>query len=168
LELPGTQSASDAPFVFRTATQLFRNQEAAFKLHPRRSFGPADKFESLHRELSRLSSDLWLWLESIRLQEAFFTPRDYSLYRSSKCPESSPWRNYLLNLKTFGLKAINDALAWRYPRERLFNALPLLLWELEPSAEPIVRRLLQKQLHTAASDWAGWVAAYKNIWPTYG
>ena len=59
------------------------------------------------------------------------------------------------------------ALAWRYPRERLFNALPLLLWEREPSAEP-VRRLLQKQLHTAASDWAGWVAAYKNIWPSYG
>jgi hypothetical protein len=139
----------------------------AFKLHPRRSFGAAEEFESLHRELSRLSSDLWFWLESIRLQEPFFTPRDYSLYRSNKCPESRPWRNYLLNLKTFGLNAISDALAWRYPRERLFNALPLLLWEPEPDAEPI-RRLLQKQLRTAATDWAGWVAAYKNLWPNYG
>jgi len=71
-------------------------------------------------------------------------------------------------MKTFGLKAINDALAWRYPRERLFNALALLLWEPEAPAEPTVRRLLQKQLHTSASDWAGWVAAYKNIWPNYG
>jgi hypothetical protein len=140
----------------------------AFKLHPRRSRDRADQFEDLHYELSRLSSQLWFWLESIRLQEAFFTPRDYSLYRPNKCPESRAWRNCLLNLKTFGLKAIGDALAWRYPRERLFNALPLLLWEPEISAEPTVRRLLQKQLHTAASDWVGWVAAYKNIWPNYG
>jgi hypothetical protein len=136
----------------------------AFKLHPRRSRGHANQFEPLHRELSRLASDLWFWLESIRLQKPFFTPRDYSCYRSTKCPESPAWRNYLLNLKTFGLNAISD----RYPRERLFNALPLLLWEAEATAEPSLRRLLQKQLHTAASDWAGWVAAYKNIWPNYG
>ena len=139
----------------------------AFKLHPRRSSG-LDEFETLHRELSRLSSGLWFWLESIRLQEPLFTPRDYSLYPSNKCPESRAWRNYLLSLKTFGFKAFIDALAWRYPRERLFNALPLLLWEPEPSAQPAVRVLLQKQLCTAATDWAGWVAAYKNIWPSYG
>ncbi len=140
----------------------------AFKLHPRRSCGHADEFESLHRELSHLSCDLWFWVESIRLQEPFFTPRDYSLYRYPKCPESAAWRNYFLNLKTFGLKAISDAIAWRYPRERLFNTLPLLLWEPAAPAEPIMRRLLQKQLHTRASDWSGWVAAYKNIWPNYG
>jgi len=29
------------------------------------------------------------------------------------------------------------------PRERLFNALPLLLWEPETSADPTVKRLLQ-------------------------
>jgi hypothetical protein len=140
----------------------------AFKLHPRRSSARANEFETLHCELSRLASDVWFWIESIRLQEAFFTPRDYSLYRSPKCPESSAWRNYLLNLKTFGLKAITDALAWRYPRERLFNALPLLLWEPAAAAEPTMRRLLQKQLHTTAPDWSGWVAAYKSIWPNYG
>jgi hypothetical protein len=138
-----------------------------FKLHPRRILGRADEFEDRHCGLSRLASDLWFWVESIRLQEPFFTPRDYSLYRSPKCPESAAWRNYLLNLRTFGIRVISDALAWRYPRERLFNALPLLLWEPTP-AEPTVRRLLQKQLHTTASDWSGWVAAYKNIWPNYG
>ena len=140
----------------------------AFKLYPRPSSGHLDEFEALHLELSRLSSDLWFWLESIRLQEPLFTPRDYSLFPSNKCPETRAWRNYLLSLKTFGLKAFIDALAWRYPRERLFNALPLLLWEPEPSAQPAVRLLLQKQLCTAATDWAGWVAAYKNIWPSYG
>ena len=140
----------------------------AFKLHPRRVSGVGDESESLHRELSRLSSNLWLWLESLRLQEPFLTARDYSLYRFPKCPESAAWRNYLLNVKTFGLKSFNDVLAWRYPRERLFNALPLLLSEPEAPTEPAVRRFLQKQLHTAASDWSGWVAAYKNIWPNYG
>jgi hypothetical protein len=140
----------------------------AFKLHPRRASGGANELENAHGELSRLSSELWLWLESIRLQEPFFTPRDYSLYRSSKCPESAAWQNFLLNIKTFGFKAVGDAFAWRYPRERLLNALPLLLWETETPAEPTIRRLLQKQLHTAASDWAGWVAAYKNLWPSYG
>ena len=88
--------------------------------------------------------------------------------RNSTAWLDGTWRNYLLSLKTFGLKAFIDALAWRYPRERLFNALPLLLWEPEPSAQPAVRLLLQKQLCTAATDWAGWVAAYKNIWPSYG
>jgi hypothetical protein len=140
----------------------------AFKLHPSRSYGCTEEFQALHRELSHLSSQLWFWLESIRLQEAFFAPRDYSLYRFTKCPESRAWRNCLLNLKTFGLKAISDVLAWRYPRERLFNALALLLWEPEASHEPTIRHLLQKQLHTRASDWSGWVAAYKNIWPNYG
>jgi hypothetical protein len=148
--------------------KLHHDAGVAFKLHPGRSSDCANEFESLHRELSHLASDLWFWIESIRLQEPFFTPRDYSLYRSPKCPESAAWRNYLLNLRTFGLKAITDALAWRYPRERLFNALPLLLWEPKAAAEPTMRRLLQKQLHTTAPDWSGWVAAYKNIWPNYG
>lgn len=150
--------------------EIKKHHEAgvSFKLHPRRSSGRLDELETLHHELSLLSSNLWFWLESIRLQEPLFTPRDYSLYPSNKCPETRAWRNYLLSLKTFGLKAFIDALAWRYPRERLFNALPLLLWEPEPSAQPAIRLLLQKQLCTAATDWAGWVAAYKNIWPSYG
>lgn len=139
----------------------------AFKLHPQRTIGSADAFDALNRELSHLALQLWLWLESIRLQEPFFSPRDYCLHRANKCPGSSALRNCLLNLRTFGLRALNDALKWRYPRERLFNALPLLLWDDQP-VEPAIQRLLQKQLHTAASDWAGWLAAYKNIWPSYG
>jgi hypothetical protein len=151
-------------------SKIKKHHEAgvSFKLHPRRSRRRGEEFDSLHCELSRLASDLWFWVESIRLQEPFFTPREYSLYRSPKCPESAAWRNYLLNLKTFGLRVISDALAWRYPRERLFNALTLLLWEPQAGAEPALRRLLQKQLHTRATDWSGWVAAYKNIWPNYG
>lgn len=160
-------SVSELPPQFSEIKKLHA-EGIEFKLHPCRSSGAADHFERAYRELSRLCSELWLWLESIRLQEPFFTPRDYSLYPANKCPESSVWRNCLLNLRTFGVKSINDALAWRYPRERLLNALPLLLWESKTPAEPTLQRLIQKQLHTAASDWAGWVAAYKSIWPNYG
>lgn len=140
----------------------------AFKLHPRCTSESVQELEKLHGELSQLASQLWLWLESIRLQEAFLSPREYCLHETNKCPETSAWRNCLLNLRTFGFKAINDALKWRYPRERLFNALPLLLWDGNASNEPAVQRLLQQQLHTAASDWSGWVAAYKHLWPSYG
>jgi hypothetical protein len=140
----------------------------AFKLHPQRSVGSKEEFERLHRDLSCLASQLWLWLESIRLQETFLSPREYCLHERNKCPDTSAWQNCLLNVRTFGLKAITDALKWRYPRERLLNALPLLLWDGDASNEPNIRRLLQEQLHTGASDWAGWVAAYKNLWPSYG
>jgi|ERR1051326_1823036 hypothetical protein len=144
------------------------NAGVAFKLQPRRSSGSEGELEQLHRDLSALASQLWLWLESIRLQETFLSARDYCLYGRNKCPDTSAWRNCLLNLRSFGLKTVSDALKWRYPRERLFNALPLLLWDGDASNEPSIRRLLQTQLHTAASDWAGWVAAYKNLWPSYG
>lgn len=160
-------SVSEPPPHFSEIKKLHA-EAIKFKLHPCRSSDAAHDFEAAYRELSRLCSDLWLWLESIRLQEPFFTAREYSLYPANKCPESSAWRNCLLNLRTFGVKAINDALAWRYPRERLFNALPLLLWERSTPTEPTLQRLIQRQLHTEASDWAGWVAAYKSIWPNYG
>ena len=58
--------------------------------------------------------------------------------------------------------------ASRYPRERLFNSLPLLLWNGEVSREPEIQRHLQRQLRSTASDWTGLVAAYKEIWSGYG
>jgi hypothetical protein len=54
----------------------------------------------------------------------------------------------------------------RYPRERLLNALPLLLWE-EPLNDLRVKCFLQKELRTGASDWQGFVAAYKAVWPKF-
>ena len=83
-------------------------------------------------------------------------------------PWDCPGKNYLLTMRTFGPAGAISRLADRYPRERLFNSLPLLLWNGEVSREPEVRRHLQKQLCSRASDWAGLVAAYKEIWPPYG
>jgi hypothetical protein len=99
---------------------------------------------------------------------SFSNVRDYAFNSREKCLGPSGWRNYLLNLKTFGPGVAFDAKAARYPRERLFNSLPLLLWNGELSKEPEVKMHLQKQLRTEASDWQGLVAAYKQIWPAYG
>src|SRR5205085_5842772 len=92
----------------------------AFKLHPHRARGPVDEFMAVHRELCSLASELWLWLEKRRLNRAFRTIKDYALDPSRKCPETSAWRNLLLSLRTFGLRAVLSPLVGRYPRERLF------------------------------------------------
>jgi hypothetical protein len=140
----------------------------AFKLHPRRISRGVDEFREQHEELAQLASQLWLWLESRRLSCPFASPREYAFSRVEKCPETSAWKNYLLNLKTFGFKAGLDPCCCRYPRERLFNALALLLWNGEFSKEPAVKRHVQRQLHSDASDWPGLVAAFRQVWPSYG
>jgi len=71
-----------------------------------------------------------------------------------------------LNARTFGIGSVSDGGILRYPRERLLNSLPLLLWD-EPMNDLRVKRHLQKQLRTTASDWQGFVAAYKAIWPKF-
>jgi len=155
-----------APFLAEIRQHHLAGME--FKLHPRRSARSPDEFRREHREISALASGLWLWLESRRLNRPFASAHDYSFNERQKCPETSAWRNYLLNVKSFGPKAGFDAMACRYPRERLFNALPLLLWNGEVAGEPSVQRHLQKQLQTGASDWTGLVAAYKQAWSGYG
>jgi hypothetical protein len=137
-----------------------------FKLHPRRLHSTQAEFEQRHSELSGLASQLWLWLENRRLNRCFSSLEDYCSSRANKCPETPAWRNHLLNLRTFGLKGALGRMGGRYPRERLFNTLPLLLGAAEASNASAVPHL-QHQLQTSASGWAELVAAYKRIWPGY-
>ena len=53
---------------------------------------------------------------------------DYALNPINKRPETSGLRNHLVNAKNFGFGAALGSGATRYPRERLFNGLALLLW----------------------------------------
>jgi hypothetical protein len=139
-----------------------------FKFHPKRILKCLDEFRAEHREISSLAQRVWLWIEGRRLGRSFADINEYAFSEINKCPETTPGKNYLLTMRTFGPAAAIEPLAGRYPRERLFNSLPLLLWNGEVSREPEVRRHLQKQLRSTASDWAGLVAAYKEIWPPYG
>jgi len=139
-----------------------------FKLHPHRSEKSAVEFERDHRELEALTLELWLWLESRRLSQQFNSSREYALSRVAKCPEKPIWRNYALNVRTFGVKAGFDTLSRRYPRERLFNALALLLWEHQLAEKPALTKHVQRQLQCKAPDWSGLVSAFKRLWPAYG
>ena len=175
LELSGAPPALEPTWSFQIRCPIAGAGSAAstllgvaFKLHPKQSAKSPTAFEKEHREISALALELWLWTESRRFKCKFSSVRDYAFNDREKCLGPSGWRNYLLNLKTFGPGAAFDAKAARYPRERLFNSLPLLLWNGEVSKEPEVTTHLQRQLGTAASDWQGLVAAYKQIWPAYG
>lgn len=139
-----------------------------FKLHPRKEAKPVEQFRNEHKELTDLALQEWLWLENRRLRASFSTLREYSFSCVDKCPDHGLLRNLALNVKTFGAGATFDRNAPRYPRERLFNSLPLLLNDGEGIADPETRRHLQDQLHTRARDWPELVAAYKQVWSCYG
>jgi len=139
-----------------------------FKLHPIRTHGSREELATQYQEVSALASDLWLWLENRRLDRSFGSIRDYALSPVDKCPETQAWRNWLCNIRTFGPAAALDGMGARYPRERLFNSLPLLLWNGEVEGETEVQCHLRKQLRSRAADWNGFVAAYKKNWPPYG
>ncbi|HZR17137.1 MAG TPA: hypothetical protein VFE51_07405 [Verrucomicrobiae bacterium] len=139
-----------------------------FKLHPRQLLKPRVEFAAEHFELTKLALQVWLWVENRRLRTNFATLEEYALSSIKKCSGQSLWRNLLLNLRTFGAGATFDRNTRRYPRERLFNALPLLLAQSPAQAVLEIRRHLQRQLNTRAEDWLGLVAAYKRVWRCYG
>lgn len=140
-------------------------QGVQFKLHPRKISKPIADFRAEHLAICGLAKEVWLWLENRRLRKTFASMREYAFSNGAKCA-GSRWRNILLNFKTFGAASIWDGATLRYPRERLLNSLPLLLWD-EPLNDLKVKLHLQKQLRTTASDWQGFVAAYKAVWPKF-
>jgi hypothetical protein len=139
-----------------------------FKLHPQRARGAVEESKLEHRRLTELALQVWLWIENLRLKQSFQSASDYAMSAVDKCPETPAWRNYLLSVRTFGPKAFIEALSLRYPRERLFNALSLLLWDPEGTAHPRILRRLQRELQSDAPDWEGLVSVFKKIWPGYG
>jgi hypothetical protein len=160
-------TAAEAPPFLE---QVCRHHAAGveFKLHPQQISKPIAEFEHERAQLAALALQVWLWLESRRLRHSFNSIREYALDPRIKWQGTARWRNYLLNLRTFGPKAGLAARSYRYPRERLLNALPLLLWNGELTHEPDLVKHLQKQLETNASDWDGLVTVYKHVWPQYG
>lgn len=153
------------PLAWMPRVQRHYAAGAEFKLHPRREEKSAVEFTRDHMEITGLAGDVWLWLEARRLKHPFASFYEYVFDGDEKCPATAGWRNYLLTLRMFGGSAALDSLARRHPRERLFNALCVLLWQGETVKQPRIIRFLQKQLRTAASDWTGLVDAYKRLWP---
>jgi hypothetical protein len=146
------------------AIQNHHAQGVQFKLHPSKRAGSAESFRERQDELRRIGLQLWLWLESRRLNRWFFGPGEYAFSGVDKCPETKPWRNRLINARTFGLAAAAGGGATRYPRERLLNVLSVLLWDEESLADSKVAEWMGRQLNATPSTFAERVKAYDALW----
>jgi hypothetical protein len=136
----------------------------AFKLLPERSAAPRGVLVVQHREVCRLALQTWLWLESRRLHRHFHSAADYVACPANKWPEAAGPRNLLVNLKVLGPRGSCGRHALRHPRERVLNALALLLWEPHALGRPETRARIQSELRTEATTLPEVVAAYREIW----
>jgi hypothetical protein len=137
-----------------------------FKLHPQRANGPKEEFVARQKELSELAKMLWLWLESRRLNTRFASIRDYANSAVRKFPETNPVRNLAVNISIFGLARLDGA-AFHYPRERVVNALVLLLWEPRVLEDAQLLEAVQRQLRTDANTFTDLVEVYRTLWQRF-
>ena len=135
-----------------------------FKLHPIRSDRSAEDLRAELEVLKKLARQLWLTLESRRLNQTFADLEIYCFDPADKCPETDSHRNRLINARRFGTR---EMLNPRYPRERLLNTLPLLLWEPNALTDAKPRLFIQTQLRTSETAATEVVRAYESLWKIY-
>ncbi len=134
----------------------------SFKLHPKQTTLSQNELKTLHEEVSSLAKTVWLTLEGMRLNQTISTARDYALGGVNKCPEQPALKNMLVNLRAF---RSFTAKPLSYPRERLFHALNLMLWD--DLSQPQILRAVQKELRTHKTDFSGLVRAYEKLWHSF-
>lgn len=134
----------------------------AFKLHP--DTNPVSKYDLArrHAEVTELARQCWLWCEGRRLNREFASVRAYALHRSDKCRELFGLRNLLLNLRLDGIRPARRP--WRHPRQRVFHALALLLWDPAALTDATTLALLQRELRTNATSLPDMMRAYEALW----
>lgn len=138
-----------------------------FKLHPRRSAEGRLTLSARLGELTEAGRDLWLWAESRRLGRPFSSIDNYIKDTADKCPETRAWRNRLVTARAMGAAALFKPGAERYPRQRLFHSLALLLWTPGATDNPQLAATLRSQLGISAVGFSGWVAAYQRLWSRF-
>ncbi|MDB6131723.1 MAG: hypothetical protein JWM04_2830 [Verrucomicrobiales bacterium] len=149
------------------SVKAFHFDGVDFKLHPNRREGAAGDFQQTQTELKTVSQQVWLWLENLRLEQHFADVEQYALSPINKCPDTADTKNRLINLRKFGPKSLLSDKSSRYPRERLLNTLPLLLWKPESINDPALLRFIQSELNTIATSHAELVHAYRQLWSHY-
>lgn len=148
------------------ALKTLHSEGVAFKLHPERQPLPREALSPTHDYVCDLGRQVWLWLESKRLEKTFATPRDYCISETDKCPETSRLKNLAINLRAFSLSGLRRQPV-RYPRHRVLNSLPLLLWEWDSTANLNVTKFVQRELAASADSFPALVAAYRNLWQRF-
>jgi hypothetical protein len=115
-----------------------------FKFHPQINIS-RDVLQSEHEKISALAQQVWLWLENRRLDCHFLSMRGYALSTLNKCPETDIEHNKLVNAKIFGFHSYFKTRSEHHPRERVLDALAILLW-LPWREKSDLQRALEKQL----------------------
>jgi len=122
-QLPGTS------FPWLDKLRQHHAAGVKFKLHPHRTTLTQAALMAQYKSVAAFALKTWLWLENRRLGFHFTSVHDYAFSLLNKCPDTNPWRNRLVNAKAFGLSAFFSERGCRHPRERIVNALTVLLWE---------------------------------------
>lgn len=135
-----------------------------FKLHPEKCAVSREDLLAEHAEVTALMEKCWLWVENRRLSESFSSARDYAQGKLDKCPGSPGLRSCLLNFRADRFRLHLSPRPWRHPRQRIFNAFALLLWEPGAAGDSRLLARLQCDLHTRATTPAGLMAAYEDLW----
>jgi hypothetical protein len=139
----------------------------SFKLRPTSGFSPREALMDEHQEVARLAEQVWLWLENRRLGAAYHNSVEYALSPDNKLPGRSMLRNFLVNLRHSKGRFIGPG-CWRYPRERLFHSLAILLWNQEKLSDDRLLRRVQEALQTSESDFRSLSKAHWKLWSQFG
>ncbi len=135
-----------------------------FKLHPTAGELSREALTTLQREVTVLALQCWLALEARRGGRAFPTARAYAEDAHDKLPDLPRLRNFLLNWRANHFQFRARPSPWWHPRQRVFRALTLLLWEPATFTDPALRRRLEIELNAPASHPVEALAAYRDLW----
>jgi hypothetical protein len=154
--------APEMPFLEQV--QHHHRAGVDFKLHPQRTIASREELEARHRPLSDIARQVWVWLENRRLGTSFSNSSEYARSSLNKCPEQPALRNRLVNLRD---RCWTGMISGRYPRERLFHALCLLMWDDDVLAGGPRAGQIRRELQTREVQLPGLVAAYERLWHRY-
>ncbi len=152
------------PSPWHEALTRAHAEGVAFKLHPDDTPAARELLARRHAEAVRLAGECWLHIETQRLGRDYTTARAYAQDSADKCPGSGRLRNLALNLRADGFRPHLHPDAWHHPRQRIFHALALLLWEPDALSDPALLAQLQCELRTRETGFAGLLKAYENLW----
>ena len=156
--------AAAAPGPWLEAVQRHHATGVAFKLQPHSGGLTRESLRALYAEVTALACHTWLTLETRRLGRAFPSVRAYAEDPADQDPDSSRLHNFALNFRAAGFRYHSRPSPWRHPRQRVFRALALLLWEPAALTDPHLHVLLETNLHARISTPAEALAAYRALW----
>jgi hypothetical protein len=140
-----------------------------FKLHPYKDSNSEKHLRLLLKEVLDLCREAWLFTAEKIYHTPYPTLDSFIADPRNKCPEKSIVKNLAVNCRAFGINNLwNLQGKTRYPRERIANALSVLLWTPSDSFNSGTQKKLQNFLNTKATDYTPLVNSYQRLWHLFG